>query len=521
MGVPTARRVRRTIASMKSPVMSVALLRCAPGMGRRSEKQVAAENYKKANEALQYGAEPRDLLRAGMLWGLVCADSIEATLRVRSHQGLWSRGCQGGYLQVCHNKWIVQEANELTVPERQGFVRLWAPCVSMLLLSLLSYADRSVLAILSPTILADLHMSATQYGYAVSAFSYCYMIANPVWGIAIDRRGVWVTIFVAVGVWSVASGAHALMMGLTGMCLARGVLGFGEGATFPAGLATVAETMPEEKRSFALGLAYSGGSLGAALAPLLITPIALHYGWRATFVLTMAMGGVWLVLWAALRLTGFYRANAPVRVAEIVERKGKWNRDLIATAAVYGLGAAPLAFGLYAAPLFLSRVLHVNQASLGHLLWIPPAGWETGYLFWGWISDRRKRLGRGRPTVFFAAFCVAGFLIALEPLTVKSAHPVLLTMVLFYLQMFIAGGFVVLSLADGMGAQPRENSGFLAGVAISSWAAVTGLLTPVLGHLFDRKEYSNGLWLVASLPVVGVLLWRLLRSSEDTTLING
>jgi MFS family permease len=385
----------------------------------------------------------------------------------------------------------------------------------MLLLSLLSYADRSVLAILSPTILADLHMTATQYGYAVSAFSYCYMLANPVWGVAIDRRGVWVTILAAVALWSVASGAHALMMGLAGMCLARGVLGFGEGATFPAGLATVAETMPEEKRSFALGLAYSGGSLGAALAPLLITPIALQYGWRATFVLTMAMGGVWLLLWVVLRVSGLYRVKAPVRVIASASRQGKWNRDLIATAAVYGLGAAPLAFGLYAAPLFLSRVLHVSQASLGHLLWIPPAGWETGYLFWGWLSDRRKRLGGGRPTAFFVAFCVAGFLIALEPLAVKSAHPVAMTMVLFYLQMFIAGGFVVMALADGMSAQPRENSGFLAGVAISSWAAVTGLLTPVLGHMFDRKEYGEGLWLVASLPVVGVLLWRMLRSRTD------
>jgi len=399
-------------------------------------------------------------------------------------------------------------------------VRQWLPCVSMLLLSLLSYADRSVLAILSPTILGDLHMSATQYGYAVSAFSVCYMAANPVWGFWIDRRGVWATVLVAVGLWSLASGAHAFMLGLTGMCLARGVLGFGEGATFPAGLATVAETLPAEQRSFGLGLAYSGGSLGAALAPLLITPIALHYGWRATFGLTMAMGLVWIALWIGLRVSGVYRSHTPQRVDTpphvAVKVPGRWNHNLIATAAVYGLGAAPLAFGLYAAPLYLSRVLHVSQSSLGHLLWIPPAGWEAGYLFWGRVADRRQRRGAGRPSGLFAAFCVAGLLIVPAPLAARSPHPVLTTMLLFFAQMFIAGGFVVLTLSDGMNAQPKANSGFLAGVAISCWAGVTGVLTPVLGHFFDHREYARGFWLVACLPVIGTALWRLLRRELRT-----
>jgi len=231
------------------------------------------------------------------------------------------------------------------------------------------------------------------------------------------------------------------------------------------------------------------------------------------------LGMLWVLLWVGLKSSGLYTVHERVQSSgprvQGVSYEGsgasRWNRDLFATIAVYGLGAAPLAFGLYAAPLYLSRVLHVSQASLGHLLWIPPAGWETGYLVWGWIADRRRARGAGRPGGLFAAFSVAGFSILLAPLAARCAYPVTATMALFYLQMFLAGGFVVLSLSDGMNVQRKENSGFLAGAAISSWAGITGLLTPVLGRFFDRHDYVAGFWLVSWLPVAGTVLWQLLR----------
>jgi MFS family permease len=385
----------------------------------------------------------------------------------------------------------------------------------MLLLSFLSYADRSVLAILSPTILRDLHLSATEYGWAITAFSLCYMVANPIWGYWIDRLGLFTMAIVAVGVWSLASGSHALMTGIVGMCVARGVLGFGEGATFPAGLSTVAGTLPAEKRSFGLGLAYSGGSLGAALTPLVVTPVALRFGWRAAFGVTAVAGLLWILLWVSLRmlLTGAPDAGGvqpePIQASLREGPRGtRWNRALFASAAVYGLGAAPLAFGLYAAPLYLSRVLHVGQAALGHLLWIPPLGWEAGYLFWGRVADTRRARESGSPLALFALFCVVGFIIVLAPAAAAMAHGVAPTMALFFAEMFIAGGFVVLALTDGMERQPKQSAGFLAGFCISAWALTTGILMPILGKLLDRGSYAMGFWIVASLPVLGTLAWK-------------
>ena len=88
-------------------------------------------------------------------------------------------------------------------------------------------------------------------------------------------------------------------------------------------------------------------------------------------------------------------------------------------------------------------------------------------------------------------------------------------MLLFFLQMFLAGGFVVLSLSDGIAAQPKQNTGFLSGIAISVWALLTGLLMPMLGHLMDRNFYTATFWLVACLPPLGTILWRVLSTQPE------
>jgi predicted MFS family arabinose efflux permease len=415
--------------------------------------------------------------------------------------------------------------------------------MAMLLLSFISLVDRSILGILSPVMLRELHLSAGQYGTAILVFSICYMAANPVWGLLMDRVGLFAATGLAVVLWSMASGAHALVGGFLGLCLARGILGFGEGATFPAGLKTVTETLPPERRSFGLGLAYSGGSLGALLTPIVVVPLAARWGWRSTFVLSATIGFAWIGGWVLLRATGLYRSNTsavlpiqsiqtaqPIQTIEparVGATKPKWNRDLFATAAIYGLGAAPLAFGLYSAPLYLTRILHLPQASLGHWLWIPPAGWEAGYLFWGAVADRRRKnaLQAGNATAsplgLFALFAAGSAVLCIIPYAAGSVYPVALTMAIFFLVMFLSGGYVVIALAHGATTQAAENTGFLAGFSISGWSLTTGVLMWLVGRMFDRALYTASFWLVAALPAAGVGLWLLLRDPAPAMAESG
>ena len=395
----------------------------------------------------------------------------------------------------------------------------------MLLLWLLSYADRSILAVLSPTILHDLHLSATQYSWAITCFSLSYMLANPIWGGWMDRVGLFRAALIAVALWSIASGAHALVTGFLGLCIARTLLGFGEGATFPAGLKTVADTLPPSARGTGMAIAYSGGSLGAAITPLIVVPLAARFGWHFAFGITLAAGALWLTLWIALRTQlqpqiSFSQSSTLLEIGPSQQHDAssapqpRLNRNHFASAAAYGLGASPLVYGLYAAPLYLSRVLHVSQASLGHLLWLPPLGWEAGYFAWGRIADLRRAQGHNNPLRFFVAFAAAGILIPAIALSTLSTHAVALAITGFVFTMFIASGFVVFALSDGLARQQQGSAGFLAGFCISAWALATGILMPMLGKLFDSGHYTASLCGIACVPPVGVALWSLLRTRQ-------
>ena len=155
--------------------------------------------------------------------------------------------------------------------------QMWVPCIGMALCSWLSFVDRQVLNILSPTIIADTGLTPQDFTTATSFFFLTYTLGNPVWGSVLDRVGLRVGMLLAVGVWTAASMSHALMVSFAGFALARAVLGLGEGGTFPGGLRTAVETLPANLRARGIALSFSGGTIGAVMMPLLLGPLAIQY----------------------------------------------------------------------------------------------------------------------------------------------------------------------------------------------------------------------------------------------------
>jgi ACS family hexuronate transporter-like MFS transporter len=387
---------------------------------------------------------------------------------------------------------------------------MWTASGAMMLCSWLSYVDRQMLAVLSPTILADTGMSVERYATVVAWFSYAYMIANPLWGLVLDYAGVRVGMLVAVGIWSAASGSHAFLAGFAGFAAARAVLGLGEGATFPGGFRTAMESLPVDRRGRGLALSYSGGSLGAILTPLMVVPVAGAFGWRAAFLLSAALGALWLAAWWLVARPPYLPETRRERARMVWPNP--FERRFWSLVSAYAVGAFGLGPILYLAPLYLERARGVTQAGLGALLWIPPLGWEVGYFTWGWISDRWQ--ADRRPLPVYATLAVLSLPLA----AVTAAGSVALVMAIFFWAMFVAAGYIVVALRSAARAYPREQTAMVAGIAAGSWSALVAVVLPVLGGWFDRQLYQQTFLVVSLMPAVGALAcWALAARPERRT----
>ncbi len=382
----------------------------------------------------------------------------------------------------------------------------------MMLVSVISYIDRNTLALLAPTILRETGLSAEQYGFVISAFSISYMIGNPVWGAILDRIGVRHGMMISVSAWTVASVSHVFATGFGSFAAARAVLGFGEGATFPGSMQTATRTLPPEQRSRGIAVSYSGGALGAIITPVIMTPVAALWGWRGAFWFTGAIGAAWLLQWAVLSRREDLARPTPAEAATKHAGGPHWTHPRTwAFLCAYSLGALPLGFVLYQTSLYLSAVLHQSQMQIGAVLWIPPLGWEAGYFFWGWVTDRFTRGGADPRSInrMFLLCTLLSLPLALAP----RIASVPLTMALLFFAMFVTAGFIIGSLAYANSYYSRAHSGLIAGLSAGSWSAMVAVVMPGFGRLFDRGHYALAFDVVCLFPVVGYLSWRLLDGS--------
>ena len=179
----------------------------------------------------------------------------------------------------------------------------WMICALLFFATTINYIDRQVLGILATdeAFKAEIGWNEAEYGFVNTAFQAAYAIGLLVVGNLMDRFGTRKGFSFAIVFWSVAAMGHSLARSAFGFGVARFALGLGEAGNFPAAIKTVAEWFPKKERAFATGIFNSAVQTSARFSRRLSVPfIAVNYGWQWAFIITGALGFIWLGVWLAV-----------------------------------------------------------------------------------------------------------------------------------------------------------------------------------------------------------------------------
>src|SRR5215831_17686102 len=163
--------------------------------------------------------------------------------------------------------------------------------------TVINYIDRQTLSVLAPYLKQDYHWTYSDYATLVIGFRIAYSLGQTLCGRFIDRVGTRRGLSISVLWYSLVSIATSLATGFRSFATFRFLLGAGESANWPGATKAVSEWFPGRERALASALFDSGSSIGGAIAPFLILPIYLRWGWRPAFVIPGLLGFIWLAVW--------------------------------------------------------------------------------------------------------------------------------------------------------------------------------------------------------------------------------
>ncbi len=333
----------------------------------------------------------------------------------------------------------------------------WWIFAFMFAFAFMAYVQRSTLSVASERIMPELHLSKSQIGAMMWAFTVAYMLFQVPGGALGQRYGARATYFGLGIVGFVAVVATPLAPYVLGglalfvvLLLVQAVLGASQGPVFPVFAGVVEAWFPAQQWSLANGLQTAGMNIGAAVTPPLIVLLERGFGWQGALLWvglpTMALALGWV--WYGRDRPREHASVTPAELAELGDAAQEVappltlkrlvavaaNRDVLLLAASYMCMNYVFYLLQNYSFLYLIEERHFTALEGGLLAALPPIGAGVGSAIGGVLGDRyAKRYGarlgyRLAPLVSLPA---AGVLLLLA-VNVDSAYVAVAMLTLAY-----------------------------------------------------------------------------------------
>ncbi|MBM7608449.1 ACS family glucarate transporter-like MFS transporter [Lysinibacillus composti] len=413
----------------------------------------------------------------------------------------------------------------------------WGVVLLLYLATSINYMDRAVLGIAGPQMMEDLSLTTVQFGLLGSAFFWTYTLMQIPVGPIVDKFGAKVTYAIAIVWWSLCTIATAGGRSLGLLLGIRAMMGIGESPAFPTNTRVIKDWLPSKERGIANGIFTMGIATGAGLSTPLLAWIIGSWGWHMAFILTGAVGLIWVPIWL------YYYKNNPadskmneaelqhiqegkIEQTVVSESKVKWYELLKIKnvwCCMYGLFSQNylLYMMLTWLPTYLVMERDMSLLKAGFNAVIPWVVASIGAICGGLISDRLVKRG-WRPIAARRTVMSIGMLFCLAIIPAGFVSNVGLALALISLSiggMMFANSGTWAILTD---IAPEGTVGTLAGLQnfignIAGWIApiMTGF---IVGYF---KSFVGGLVIAGIITGIAFLVYTfLLKENEKTVTIN-
>lgn len=175
--------------------------------------------------------------------------------------------------------------------------KAWAMTLMLTGLSTVNFLDKVVLGLVAVPLMAELHLSAAQFGLVAGSFFWLFSVSIVLVGFLSNRVPTrWILLVMGVS-WALIQIPQALAVSAGAILICRVILGAAEGPSFPISVHAICKWFPDHKRSLPISIVSQGAVLGLLLAGLLIPLVTQKWGWRMNFYLLCGIGFVWSAIW--------------------------------------------------------------------------------------------------------------------------------------------------------------------------------------------------------------------------------
>lgn len=324
-------------------------------------------------------------------------------------------------------------------------------------------------------------------------FMIAYGISQLLSGKLYDKIGTRRGFVCSVLLWGAADALTSLASGIKSLSIFRFLLGLGEAGPWPGTTKTSAEWFPTRERALAQGIFGAATSLGAILAPLVISSLFLMFGWKFTFIIVGSLGLFWLIPWLIIHKNSpkthpwitddeknlIISGQPPVKQDETLIRPKTWMellRQKQNYALILGRFFLDPIWWIFVTflPIYLIEVFNLDIKEVALSAWVPYVGAAIGAFSGGWFSGmlmkKGKSLNYARKTAMIVGSCIA--IPGVIGATVASTPFAAVTMMAVILGGYQFAGTNLLTLASDF--HHGKTVGSLAGIGGAS--AVLGTI---------------------------------------------